>query len=146
MYSNEIKRKAIILAARSYLGVPFCHQGRSICQGFDCVGLICQVLRDVGLKINSHENYNRRPEKGLLLQAALDAGLIKLPPDSLKDSSQYKQGDILLFRFGRSVEHAAFYTDIGILHADEKIKKIVEHGLTKSWEKRIFAILSCPVL
>jgi cell wall-associated NlpC family hydrolase len=146
MYSNEIKRKAIILAARSYLSVPFSHQGRSICQGFDCVGLICQVLRDIGLKINSHENYIRRPEKGLLLKAALDAGLIKLSSDSLEGNYQYKQGDILLFRLGRRVEHAAFYTDIGILHADEKMKMVVEHGLTESWKKRIFAVLTYPSL
>ncbi len=142
MYSNEIKRKALILKARSYLGVRFCHQGRSRVEGFDCVGLICHVLKDVGVNIKSHQNYVRRPKRGALLQAALEAGFVQKPYVSHEKIFDLQQGDILLFHFGKRIEHAAFYTDIGILHADEKSGKIIEHRLDDRWEKRIFAVLS----
>lgn len=47
-------------AARSYVGVPFKHQGRSRA-GLDCVGLIVVAARECGLNVPMLATYGRTP-------------------------------------------------------------------------------------
>ena len=52
--------KAVVAEAKSWVGVPFRHQGRSRL-GVDCVGVVAMVCQ--GLKISDYDirGYDRRP-------------------------------------------------------------------------------------
>jgi cell wall-associated NlpC family hydrolase len=50
--------EAFIDAARSYLGVPWVHQGRSR-KGVDCVGLVVLAMRAIGIDAPLSANYGR---------------------------------------------------------------------------------------
>ena len=55
------KRSDIVAAARSYLGVPWQHLGRSR-QGLDCIGLVVRVFQDTGIPVEDQRNYTRGPQ------------------------------------------------------------------------------------
>lgn len=55
-----MKRSEIVDAARSYLGVPFVHEGRSR-GGLDCAGLLCRVFTDLVLPYEDKLGYDRSP-------------------------------------------------------------------------------------
>jgi hypothetical protein len=68
---------AIIAAARSWLGVPWGHQGRTR-QGVDCAGLVVLVGRGLGLADYDTTAYGRRLEGQGFVQhfrAAIQAGV-----------------------------------------------------------------------
>ncbi len=48
-------------AARSYIGVPWLHHGRSR-HGLDCVGLLVLAARDIGKPGEDYFGYTRSPE------------------------------------------------------------------------------------
>lgn len=48
--------EAFVAAARSYIGVPWKHQGRSRA-GLDCIGLIILAGRDIGIAVPLVANY-----------------------------------------------------------------------------------------
>jgi len=50
---------AVVAEARKWLGTPFRHQGRSREHGVDCIGLIMQVAVDMGLVSISELEFKR---------------------------------------------------------------------------------------
>jgi cell wall-associated NlpC family hydrolase len=54
-------RTDIVAAARTYLGVPWRHQGRTRA-GLDCAGLIVMVARDLALSDYDSTAYGRRAQ------------------------------------------------------------------------------------
>ena len=77
----------IVAAARSWLGVPWRHQGRTR-QGVDCAGLVVLVGRELGLADYDTTAYGRRPEgQGFVehFRAAMDG--VPLPEAGLKTIS-----------------------------------------------------------
>lgn len=134
----ESRRKEIILAARSCMGSPFRHQGRSPVRGVDCVGLVIYVGHQLGLMNFDRTDYRKRPAPQLLKNMAGQAGFQEI---SLKEALP---GDIYLLKFGRFLEHAAIISDRGIIHAYEKLGRVVEHGLNEDWRRRIVGAYRYP--
>lgn len=129
----------LIEEARSYLGVPWKHQGRTR-KGVDCVGFIVLSVRKFGIKVKDSIGYSRNPE-GVGLQKLLEK------QDCLyevKDS--IIPGDILLFRIRRLPQHVALAVpsttaDIGMIHAySGGTKKVIEHDLADYWKNKIVAV------
>ena len=58
-------RADILRVARSWLGVPFAHQGRTR-RGVDCVGLVVMVARELGISDYDFTRYERRPDGSFL--------------------------------------------------------------------------------
>lgn len=130
-------RDEIIAAARSYLGVPYLHQGRSR-SGIDCIGLIVRVARDLGLAVMDAPNYTRDPEPEKLL-GGLAAHLIPVPP------GEAQPGDVALFRIHQEPQHTAILTQDGMIHsyASPSANRVVEHGMG-NWRERMVAAYRFP--
>ena len=79
----------IIATARSYLGAPFRHQGRSA-QGLDCVGLLVLVARALGQPHHDVTGYTRRATGRGFLEH-FHAHLVEIPPQAARP------GDVLVF-------------------------------------------------
>ena len=119
------QRERIVAEARRWLGTPFRHQGRGAV-GLDCAGLLYvvynAVLRD-GLK--DFYMYPSAPKTGFVFRSIRHyANRITL------DAAQ--AGDVVLLNFAGSSTHFGILTDMGVVHADTNLKRVVEHSLVNS--------------
>jgi len=94
--------------AKTFLGTPFRHQGRTPGLGLDCVGVVVCALQALGVPVNDRRTYKSVPPKSMLSENALRHGFteVKKPP---------QRGDILLFwmRNKRLVIHCGICTGSG---------------------------------
>jgi cell wall-associated NlpC family hydrolase len=127
------KKEDIVAAARSWLGVPWRHQGRTR-QGVDCAGLVVLVGRELGLADYDTHAYSRRPEGQGFVQhfrAAMDG--IPLPEARL--------GDVLVFADTAYPCHCGFLTEkLGqphLLHAHALRRKVIEEPYAGEWPAKV---------
>lgn len=127
--------ETIIAAARELLGMPFRHQGRAPTGKTDCAGVICHVAESHGLPYADQTDYPRLPGKGRL-ESALDEQpcLMRVPVSTMA------AGDVLLMNFTGDPQHLGVYTGNSLIHAYETVGKVVEHGLTEQWKRRIVRV------
>ena len=112
-----------VAACRQYLGVPFCHQGRSH-RGVDCVGLLVCAARDLGIAVTDTLNYLHDPDAGVLYKTLSANGLIAIPRKDIRT------GDLMLIRWRTErPRHLAVRTDIGLIHAFSQLRKVVESSI-----------------
>lgn len=130
-----MKREDVVVAARKYLDVRWKHQGRNPASGLDCLGLIVQVAKDLGVKPQDATDYTRTPDARRLM-AELESQLLRV--------SQYQIGDILLMRMGTNPQHLCIVTDKGIIHAHANVRRVVEHGLDENWGSKIVCAFAIP--
>jgi lipoprotein Spr len=111
--------EAIVARARGLLGARFRPQGRSVERGLDCIGVVVmatgidprRVRRDYGLRSSDPEVVN----------AEFDAcGFLRLAPAAAEP------GDLLLVRAGPMQHHIVILTELGYLHADARLRRVVE--------------------
>jgi cell wall-associated NlpC family hydrolase len=73
-------RDEVIAEARSWLKVPWKHQGRSR-KGVDCVGLVVMVAQSFGLPVDDRTDYGRDPSD-LQMIAILRKQIVFVPPSA----------------------------------------------------------------
>lgn len=122
-------RADIVRNARTWLGVPFAHQGRSRA-GVDCGGLLIVVADEAGLCITPPAVYSQSPDPAVI-NTTLLANATRIPLD------QIQPGDILRFSFAGDPRHVGIASDIGVIHAWAKPGKVVEHRLDAVWRSRL---------
>ena len=121
----------LIRIARTWLGVPFAHQGRSR-TGVDCGGLLICIGRDAGLDIAEPPVYSASPDPDLIrVQLATHCDEIAI--------QDCQPGDVIWLSFAGDPRHVGLVTDIGLLHAWAKPAKVVEHRIDATWQRRIRA-------
>lgn len=126
-------RADIVVEARKYIGTPFQHQGRLVRAGVDCIGMLAGVAKVLGLTSYDVPSYSRYPEGDDLI-SELDKALERIPVE------EAREGDVLVFwfsKFTRIPQHLALKTSVGMLHTHQGIGRVVEHGLTKKWLRRL---------
>jgi len=101
----------IVVAARSFLGVPWRHLGRSR-GGVDCIGLVLLSLREVGVQIDDPAPYQREPQ-GTRLLDGIRAHAAQV--------ARERPGDILLFRMGVYGAHVG----IASVHPSWRVPAVV---------------------
>lgn len=120
-------RAAIVTQALRWVGTPYHHQGRVFGVGVDCAGLLTEVYRACGLvpaidtgnyAIDHHLHHSSE-----LMTSFLDryAQRTEGPP---------LPGDVVAYRFGRVISHAAIVVDWPlIIHAARRNRQVlVEDG------------------
>ena len=126
----------IVRIARTWLGVPFMHQGRSR-QGVDCGGLLLMVATEAGLDVTAPATYSLSPDPELISNT-LHAHGQKIPFYDLE------AGDVLLFSFAGEPRHVGIASTLhdapAVIHAWAKPGKVVEHRIDDLWYKRLRAI------
>lgn len=140
--------------ARTYLGVPFRHRGRSGL-GLDCAGLGIRVYADLGVELPDIERYGREPHRNGLMQAleaALGAPIWSGELGDVVPRSLLEPGDVVVVRFAIQPHHVAFVGDdprhgLSLIHAygGLGIGRVVEHGLDAGWQNQICAVYRRPV-
>lgn len=145
-----VDRKAIVAAARGWIGTPYRHQASVKGAGCDCLGLVRGVWRElVGEEPEAPPPY--RPdwaETGgceTLLKAAR-RHLVEVPVD------RFRPGDVLLFRMspGACLKHCAILSAAQpgdpaprMIHAYWG-RAVVESWLESWWRRRLAHVFSFP--
>lgn len=108
---ETLERKLIDIFS-PYMGMPYIFGGRSPKFGFDCSGLIQNII----LKL----------ENVLLPKNSLDQIVLgKKANIKAFDKNQFKIGDIVFIRIRKKIPHSGIVTSQGILHAEGLNQKIV---------------------
>ena len=132
---------ALVTAARSYVGVPWRHLGRSR-TGVDCIGLVLLAARDVGVELPDPAPYVREPQGTRLLDGILGHAERVANPRS---------GDILLFRMGLYGGHvgiASLHPAWGVpacLHAYAPRRQVVEQPMDAELRAALIGAFRLPL-
>lgn len=126
-------RTAAVVAARSWIGVPFRHQGRSR-RGVDCVGLLVQIGRALDLPHYDVTGYTRRAQgMGFLEHFRANLEEIALP--------QAGPGDVLVFIESLYPCHTGVLSDLHdvphLIHAHAGRGQVMEEPYHGEWVERV---------
>lgn len=150
----------IIDIARKWVKTPFHIQGRSIGIGCDCIGLVIGVGQELNavsccygdtLARFDEVDYGLRRDGDRMLEA-FDQHLVRLWQK--KEGSEEDvfghivPGNIIVVHFGKQYYHAGLITEveekneysIRIIHACQKIGRVVEQLMPIEWVKRITGV------
>jgi cell wall-associated NlpC family hydrolase len=120
-------------AARACVGARFRLQGRNPATGLDCIGLVIWSAQRCGLTLPDASDYLLSDTPARLDAALLQASLKQIDPRVLA------AGDMVRLLSGGQPLHLAIYGDATLIHADARLRKVVEHRLTADWRERIVA-------
>lgn len=137
----------IVMQARSWIGVPFRHQGRSRL-GVDCLGLLACVARELKLCGSDGKPLIARDQLGYghypdehTLRNELERWLV----------SSHNGGVVMigLFRVDGMARHLAIIhrAESGLdamIHAYAPARKVVEHRIDERWQQACVACFSLP--
>jgi cell wall-associated NlpC family hydrolase len=128
-------RKSVVEEARSWLGTPWQHQGRTK-NGIDCAGLVVKVAHALGLSEFDRTDYVRNT-RGQEFVNVFREHLDEVP------LLQLQAGDVVLFRDQMFPCHSAIvsekYGQQYIIHADARHRKVLEEPLDAHWRSKWIA-------
>lgn len=142
---TDEQRLALIAAARSMLGRPFLHQGRTL-RGMDCIGLLALAFAQAtGIVLKPRTDYGRLPAHKKLeseLTAHMGARVASGP---LAASFELKPAQVVTCKWEVEANHVAIVTPhpdrgVGLIHCYYARQKVVEHGLDSVWRSRITGV------
>lgn len=141
------QERAIVAAARGWLGTPYVHQTATKGAGCDCLGLLRGVWREVlGQEPEQVPAYSMdwsEPQGEERLWQAARRHLVVKPPGHVRP------GDVLLFRMrqGSVAKHIGLQAQTGarasFVHAYHR-RGVVESPLSTPWQRRIVARFAFP--
>jgi cell wall-associated NlpC family hydrolase len=131
----------IVAEARTWIGVPWAHQGRSR-DGVDCAGLVIEVAKAVRGSTFDKTDYPRM---------ATDETMLELCAQHLGPVSRDRMqpGDLAVFAFDRQ-RHVAILGDyvfggLSLIHAYALApRRVVETRLDDKWRGRMLAAWRFP--
>lgn len=137
-------RQTIVEQARTWLGTPYLHQGRTKGVAVDCIGLIIGVSAELGHPIIAPDDYTASPNGDMLMKHARRQFV------EIMDRKVPVPGDIMVL-WGwnrREPQHFAYVGLIGgrlsMIHAFSKRKEVVEHAIDSFWQNRLVALFNIP--
>lgn len=125
----------VIDAARSWVGVPFRHQGRDR-SGIDCVGLPIVICKDLGVLPAEFDvaNYGRLPT----------GQIIELLQRQCKKLSEPVPGSLVVIAWDKLAAHVAICTGPTIVHSYQSVGRVIEHGYRGRWLRVTHSIWALP--
>jgi cell wall-associated NlpC family hydrolase len=136
-YRDQTRSRCIYLA-RSYIGVPWKHKGRSR-TGIDCIGVPYVVGKELGLHTYDDSlDYGRQAKNFDFMRAMAPFGY------RVKDLKDIQDADILVMRIPIFPQHVGMAGRIGdkqtLIHASVNARKVVEEYLTDEVKRTIIAV------
>lgn len=131
----SVTREQFIAEARSWIGVPWLHQGRNR-HGVDCIGLLLVTCWALGLTDYDVQGYGRTPQ-GPFMRNECDRLMTR--------TTDPQPGDVLLFRLSRELLHVMIQTaPQRVIHAWATPMKVVEVSFPAVWKPRVVAAYHVP--
>lgn len=113
-------------AALALVGARFRLHGREPSHGLDCIGVAAAALKAAGFEGAVPSGYALRGGSAEAVVRFMDAaGLVRADPQ--------EPGDILLLQTGPAQLHLAVRTARGFVHADARLRRVVETPGAPLW-------------
>ena len=133
---QELREKCLELA-RTYIGTPWKHKGRSH-RGIDCIGVPYMVGKELGLhSYDDSIDYGRVAKSYDFMRAIAPFGV------RVKDLKDIQDADILVMRIPIFPQHVVMASHIGnrptIIHASVDARKVVEEDLSDKVKRMLIA-------
>ena len=139
-----MRRAAIVIAARGWIGTPYGHQASLKGVGCDCLGLLRGVWREVvGTEPERAPAYSRDWAEASGREGLLEAAARHLAPVA---GPRWQAGEVLFFRWREHLpaKHCAIATGAGaMVHAHEGAS-VAEVAIAPWWDRHLAAIFSFP--
>jgi cell wall-associated NlpC family hydrolase len=133
MPAETIMPERIVAEARSWLGVPWRHQGRSRA-GIDCVGLVVMVARALELSEHDSTGYGRHAEGQALVAEFRDH------MDGIALGAA-RPGDVLIFAERAYPCHCGILSERldhpHLVHAHALRRQVIEEPYLGEWPERV---------
>ncbi len=133
---SQVKRTDIAKEARTWVGAPYRHLGRSR-QGIDCVGLVLRAVEPFGIVDYPDDIVYTRESKGLDLLRPFQERMDRI---NMRD---VEAGDVILFKEGPFPHHCGIAIEdsgrIYIVHAEAKARKVAITTLEQMYPTAIAA-------
>jgi cell wall-associated NlpC family hydrolase len=123
-----------VAAARACIGARFRLQGRDPATGLDCIGLVIWSAQQCGLCLPDASDYLLTDTPSRLDHAIARAPLKRV------DVRDMAAGDMVRLLSGGQPLHLAISTRESLIHADVRLRKVVEHRLSADWRERIVTV------
>lgn len=138
----------IVETARTWLGVPWQHRGRSRL-GVDCVGLPRCVYAELGVELPDFLLYGREPQPAVL-EAHMTAALRPPVQRAPVARAQLQLADIVVLRHPSLPRHVGIVGDypggrLSLIHACGHTKKVIEHRLPDKMIRRVTLVYRRPI-
>lgn len=117
----------IVRAARECIGARFRQQGRVAASGLDCVGLVA-LAYDGCLRADVPADYPQRGGIAKTIGLAIERSGLRPIQTGMAGA-----GDLLLLATGPGQWHLAVLTDEGFVHADARLRRVVEVPGRPAW-------------
>ena len=132
MPAEPVTAEAVVAQARTWLGTPWRHQGRSP-RGVDCAGLVVLVARALGLADHDVAGYGRH-STGLAFVDQFRAAMDPVP------LLEMLPGDVLVFADAAYPCHCGFRTEFRdaphLLHAHALRRQVIEEPYAGEWSAK----------
>lgn len=140
--------KDIITEAKTWVGTPYAHRGRTKGFACDCIGLVLGTFATLGIKHGFDDSpYGKLPGWKLRDNLRLHTDEIWSTEGSEKAPLHLMQdGDIISCAWVKLPQHSAFVyksPKLGcwyMIHAFEQSMQVVEHRLDENWHKKVKGI------
>lgn len=134
-----IEVQQLIEEARTWIGVPFRHQGRSK-YGTDCIGLIVCIRNAVEPWAGMYEpsNYSRTSIESLLVDKMNEYGFTPV--------RKVAPGVVILIKWPKSKTptHVALCLGETMIHAYRRTEKVCEVGYREPWLRMTSGLYRMP--
>lgn len=151
-----VSRETIVREARSMLGTPFRHMGRSPGVRLDCGGMVSAVGHRLGIPHETLARYSPRPGRSRLmlhLDRYMWHGGVGLP-EPAPSISDARPGMVALFRLpGFALDshcgvvaswQTAAGTELSLVHAYIDAGRVVESALAGRWASLLVKLYDYP--
>lgn len=141
---------ALVQQARTYIGTPYKHRGRSR-RGIDCAGLPWCCYADLGLVLPDLKVYGREPHKDGLMNALIAALGQPIWRGRAPGMRMLQVGDVVCSAFVREPHHLGIIGEselhgLSLIHSDGmQAKSVIEQPINDMLRSRIVAIFRRPV-
>ena len=143
---TPVRRRAIVAAARRWIGTPYLHQASLPGAGCDCLGLIRGVWREViGPEPETAPPYTPGWAEAAAGEPLIEAGLRWFSP---VDPYAFQAGDVLVFRWreGAAAKHLGIASGPAtMIHAHDGAC-VCEVAIVPAWRRKLVAAFSFPSL
>jgi cell wall-associated NlpC family hydrolase len=130
-----VTREQWIDEIRSWVGVPWVHQGRNR-HGVDCIGLVIASAHALGLTEFDTRAYGRTP---------MGDFLVRMCNEHMTRKARAEPGDVLLMRLSKFPQHFAVLVEPGrIVHARGEDGRVVETNIPDAWCRRVVGVYAVP--
>lgn len=138
----------LVEAGRKWIGTRYVHRAQGPMGpdgGIDCWQLIVMAAKEAGLL---PEDYHKLDYEWQIKDREIVYAEVRKFADLMPEGTEPEPGDVVVFKVVGLVQHTGIVSEIdygsmkalGIIHASDVTRKVIEHVLDEKWRRRLDSV------